>query len=434
MILDLVKAVKAILSAWLHLIVPMEIRLKHLAPSRVHLYHLSNEWRNKMSDKPLAYISIVKSLEPIEGKDRIELAKFGNHAWQVIVQKGQFAPGDKAVYIETGAILPVRDEFKFLESRCFSAKYDGYKIKTIKMGGVYSEGIVFTMDSLEIPQARPVDHNLTKELAIRAIEDEILPVTVIEKTWCRKILSKFFGIEFGRWGFVKGGFPSYLAKTDETQAASIPELFGGMAGTNVYVSIKLDGQSLTFAMHNGIFTICTRNQTIYRNKTQKATRELSPNTASKYKSPSPQAYVAAQLNVPRKLAKLDGIAVQGELCGPKIQKNKIGLADYKFFVFNIFDIAKRRYYSYTEAEKFCIANGFSMVPVVERRKFDFADIGELQEYANMFDYENGSPAEGIVIRGEDDSPYTPEPLEKMHGMMSFKVINQRFKVKYQADE
>ena len=52
----------------------------------------------------------------------------------------------------------------------------------------------------------------------------------------------------------------------------------------------------------------------------------------------------------------------------------------------------------------------------------------------MFDYENGSPAEGIVIRGEDDSPYTPEPLQKMHGMMSFKVINQRFKVKYQGEE
>jgi len=29
-----------------------------------------------MSDKPLAYVSLVKSLEPIEGKDRIELAKF----------------------------------------------------------------------------------------------------------------------------------------------------------------------------------------------------------------------------------------------------------------------------------------------------------------------------------------------------------------------
>jgi len=95
-----------------------------------------------MSDKPLAYVSSVKSLDAIEGKDRIVLARFKNHAWQVIVQKGPFEPGDKAVHIETGAILPVRYEFKFLEAKCFSAKYDGYKIKTIRMGGVYSEGIV----------------------------------------------------------------------------------------------------------------------------------------------------------------------------------------------------------------------------------------------------------------------------------------------------
>jgi len=387
-----------------------------------------------MSDKPLAYVSLVKSLQPIEGKDRIELAKFENHAWQVIVQKGQFAPGDKAVYIETGAVLPVREEFKFLESRCFSAKYDGYKIKTMQMGGVYSEGIAFTLDSLSIPPSRPLDHNLTKELAIRAVEDEILPVTTIEKTWWRTLLSKFFGIDFGKWGFVKGGFPSYLAKTDETQAASIPELFENMTGMDVYVSIKLDGQSLTFAVHDGVFTICTRNQTVYRNKTKRAMKELTPASASKYKSPSPQAYVAAQLSAAKKLAKLEGIAVQGELCGPKIQKNKMGFDDYKLFVFNVFDIAKRRYYSLGETAKFCKDNGFSMVPVVEKRKFDFGGIGELQEYANTFDYENGSPAEGIVIRGEDDSPYTPEPLEKMHGMMSFKVINQRFKLKYQGDE
>jgi len=387
-----------------------------------------------MSDKPLAYISVVKSLEPIAGKDRIELARFENHAWQVIVQKGQFAPGDKAVYVETGAILPVRDEFRFLENRCFSAKYDGYKIKTVQMGGVYSEGIAFTPDSLGIPHDRSVDHNLTRELEVRPVEDEILPVTVIEKTWWRKLLSRFFGTEFGSWGFVKGDFPGYLARTDETQAASIPDLFEGMTGMDVYVSTKMDGQSLTFAVHDGFFTVCTRNQTVYWNKTKRAMKELSPAAASKYKSPSPQAYVASRLDVPRKLAKCEGIAVQGELCGPRIQKNKMGFDDYRFFVFNVFSISKRRYYSLAEMMKFCGDNGFSMVPVIETRKFDFRDMGELQEYANTFDYENGTPAEGIVIRGNDDSPYTPEALPKMHGMMSFKVINQRFRIKYQGEE
>jgi len=388
-----------------------------------------------MSAKPLAYVSVVKSLEPIEGKDRIELAKFENHEWQVIVQKGQFALGDKAMYIETGSVLPLRDEFKFLESRCFSAKYGGYKIKTIKMGGVYSEGIAFRLETLGVSADSPADRDFTKDLEIKRVEDEPLPAEVVEKTWWQKLLSKIFGIELGAQGFVKGGFPDYLAKTDETQAASIPGLFESMAGKSVGVTLKLDGQSVTCAVHDGAFTISTRNQLVYKNTVKKALRDIREEKARMYKAACPPAYAAARLNMPAALAGHKSLAVQGELCGPRVQGNKMGLGELNFFAFNVFSIAERRYYSLGETAKFCEARGIPAVPLLERRVFDFKDMGELQAYANAFDYENGSPAEGIVIRGEDGSPWTPEPvLGKMHGMLSFKVVSQRFKIKHQEDE
>jgi RNA ligase (TIGR02306 family) len=124
-----------------------------------------------MSGKPLAYTVEISGLKPIEGKDRIELATFRDSGWRVIFDKGRFRVGDRAVYIETGSILPDKPCFEFLKKRCWSPKYNGCRIRTIRMGGVYSEGILFGFDQLGIEPANSRD--LTDAIGIRRIEDEI---------------------------------------------------------------------------------------------------------------------------------------------------------------------------------------------------------------------------------------------------------------------
>ena len=47
--------------------------------------------------RTLASIQRIFEIVPIEGADRIELAKV--LGWQVVVKKGQFKPGDLCVYI-----------------------------------------------------------------------------------------------------------------------------------------------------------------------------------------------------------------------------------------------------------------------------------------------------------------------------------------------
>ena len=56
------------------------------------------------------------------------------------------------VRIEVDALLPLRPEFEFLRKRCYSAKYDRFKIGTMKMAGVISQGIIFSMGIL--PQGK----------------------------------------------------------------------------------------------------------------------------------------------------------------------------------------------------------------------------------------------------------------------------------------
>jgi RNA ligase (TIGR02306 family) len=184
-----------------------------------------------MSDKPLAYTVEISELEPIEGKDRIELATFKSNGWRTIVEKGRFEVGGRAVYIETGSILPDKPCFEFLKKRCWSPKYDGCRIRTIRMGGVYSEGILFGFDQLGIKPSSSND--LTDAIGIRRIEDEIpCPAEKHSKnklaSWWEAMLWKLFRHSPKNYGYSVSDFPIYCVKTDEIQAQSIPDLFTAM--------------------------------------------------------------------------------------------------------------------------------------------------------------------------------------------------------------
>jgi hypothetical protein len=81
-----------------------------------------------------------------------------------------------------------------------------------------------------------------------------------------------------------------------------------------------------------------------------------------------------------------------------------------------------------------------LVPYVGTFQFDLKNIAELEEFASRFYYRNPgggtAPAEGVVFRewpgNLDGNPfYMPPPLPGMHAMTSFKIINPKFKIKWQ---
>ena len=89
--------------------------------------------------RTLASIKTISDILPIDGKDRIVLAMVDG--WSVIVKKDEFQIGDNCVYIEIDSVLPEKPEFEFLRSKNF-------RIKTMKMAGVISQGICFPMSIL----------------------------------------------------------------------------------------------------------------------------------------------------------------------------------------------------------------------------------------------------------------------------------------------
>jgi RNA ligase (TIGR02306 family) len=136
--------------------------------------------------RKLASIKTVLNLVPIEGRDKIELAIIDG--WSVIVKKGEFQIGGKCVYCEIDSVMPETEQFEFLRSKNF-------RIKTMKMAGVVSQGICFPLSIL--PQGDyKVEQDVTEILKIKQYEPTMdkgtEPVTkAASKTKYPKWLMKF---------------------------------------------------------------------------------------------------------------------------------------------------------------------------------------------------------------------------------------------------
>src|SRR6056297_506501 len=89
--------------------------------------------------RKLASIQKIRSLDPIEGADAIERATV--LGWQLVVKKGEFKPGDLAVYCEIDSLMPERPEFEFLKPRKM-------RIRTVRLRGQVSQGICFPLSIL----------------------------------------------------------------------------------------------------------------------------------------------------------------------------------------------------------------------------------------------------------------------------------------------
>jgi RNA ligase (TIGR02306 family) len=348
----------------------------------------------------LASIQTVNAAEPIPNADAIE--KIRVLGWWVVVKKGEFRPGDRVVYCEIDALLPERPEFEFLRSSSFKpARTDdvgaltwaaGFRIRTVKLRGQVSQGICFPLSIL--PPGAPTDEgaDVTELLAIRKWEPP-LPI--------------------GMGGRVKGGFPGFLPKTDETRVQVLEPVLVRHRGKTFHVTEKLDGTSFTAFLRNGKFGICSRN--LWMDETD----ELNIH-----------ARVARRLHVEEKLRALQEAhgfqpAIQAEVIGPGIQKNKYGLKEVTLRVFNVIDLDANRLLDHAALVAVLSEIGLEGVPQLGTLVLDHT-VDELVAFSEGMSALNPKvQREGVVLR-----PFAEEYDEDVGGRLSFKVINPRFLLKY----
>lgn len=181
-------------------------------------------------ERALAYPVIVEEIKPIPNYDRVEHARVGG--WWIIVQKNQFKIGDKALYIETDSLVPSNDErFEFLEKK-------HYKVKTIRMCKVYSQGLLMPIDVFPEIKDKDVHEDVTKILGIKyyVAEDNDRKAKsnpnakynnmcsrnskLAKKKWWKWLMKRAWGrkllfVFFGRKKDNPKNWPVWIKKTDE---------------------------------------------------------------------------------------------------------------------------------------------------------------------------------------------------------------------------
>ena len=228
--------------------------------------------------RKLASIQTIRALTPIEGADAIETAAV--LGWQLVVKKGEFSVGDKAVYCEIVCLMPDKPEFEFLKPR-------GMRVRTIRLRGQISQGICFPLSILPADAPTEEDTDVTELLGIIKHEPPI-PACLS--------------------GIMKGNFPSFIPKTDETRVQVLQSVLNRYAGEPCFVTEKLDGSSATYFINNDEFGVCSRNM------------QLEENAENSFWK------IANTLEIESKLRTIGkNIALQGELVGEGIQGNKLKL-------------------------------------------------------------------------------------------------------------
>ena len=212
-------------------------------------------------------------------------------------------------------------------------------------------------------------------------------------------------------GQVKGPFPGFIPKTDETRVQVLQPVLDAFAGTPCYVTEKLDGSSVTYYLYAGEFNVCSRNLNL-----------LDDGRNSLWK-------VARTMEIEAKLRSLGWNAcLQGEIIGEGIQGNKYKLKGQSVRFFSIFDIDAYRFLDFAEFSTRLATLDLPLVPVLETAYRLEAEIPALVAKSVGKSVLNPDlQREGIVIRPLSEQITALESL----GRVSFKAINPEFLLKYE---
>lgn len=333
--------------------------------------------------RKLASVQKVKFVRPIAGADAIECV--GVLGWECVSKKGEFLPGDECVYFEIDSLLPDAPVFEFLKKACWKEELGKYRLRTVRLKGQISQGLALPIGLFPELSGLEAGSDATEILGIEKYEPP-MPAQI------------------------QGDARSFswpVEKTDETRIQQDDEygFISRLTGRPYYISLKIDGTSSSFMVSEGEYHVCGRNYS-YKKSDSHSFWMISERYGIEARLRDHEFRTGQRL------------AIQGEIAGPGIQKNPLGLKHADLFVFNIVDI---------DAGRLCLDSslriaaefGLKFVPILERgesfsySQLDLLDLAKGKYIDHFSSAKPGQDREGIVIRS-------------ICGGISFKAINNDF--------
>ncbi len=392
--------------------------------------------------RELAYIVKIDDISPLPGYDRVESAHVGG--WRIVVRKGQFKPGDYAIYFEIDSKVPETEPFMFLAPKKF-------KVKTQKMCKSISQGLLMSVDDFLIGKDQPSWAVNLKSRIIQGenVEHEVLTdaigvtyadaednkrkaasvdkykkmaqrkPTLFKKPWARWMMKREWGRKimfffFGKKKDKKNGWPEWVSKTDEERIENLPHYFEDKK--ELIATEKIDGTSTTFTIHKRPFNkwdfyTCSRN-VVFDKPDKKCFYETNVyiEMSEKYHMEEVLKQICLDYN-------LEWATIQGETYGTGIQKRSYYDNFHDFRAFNLIFSNRGRLGS-IEGKNILAKYGIPWVPILDEHFVMPDTIDELREYVNSEKSKiDGGMREGVVFRGQD-------------GVKSFKCVSPEFLIKY----
>lgn len=174
----------------------------------------------------------ISEVRPHDNAERLEIIPVGG--WQAVVKKGQFKPGDKAVYIEPDYTVPTaHPDFAFLakEGR------ERHRLKAVRLRGILSFGLLIPLPS---------------DLADRNVGDDVMAELGVERYVPPIKLAASDELPEVEW-------PTLYVPTFDVEAyQKFPNVIE--VGEPVFVTEKIDGANAKYLVHDGVFYIGSRTR------------------------------------------------------------------------------------------------------------------------------------------------------------------------------
>lgn len=327
----------------------------------------------------------IESVEPHPDADALELTNIGG--WQCVIRKGQFKPGDLAVYIEPDYVVPTtRPEFAFLDKKGLGRPH---RLKAVKLRGAVSYGLL-----IEVPadlDHRVVGDNVMDDLGIVRYEPVMRFMTTANNA-------------------VAGPVGLNISKFDLEPMNKHMDAF--TPGEYVYVTEKLHGANARFCHWEGKDFVGSRQQ--WLEQPEPGDKQSWWWTAFE-KYPGIADYCRAN----------PGHILYGEVYGD-VQELKYGTkpGTILFAAFALYDATTGKWLDYNDLRARCMAVGVPLAPLVYEGPYDWTlvrSFAEEDSVATRWNDPNAAQlSEGIVI--------VPlhERQEYRLGRVALKHISQRY--------
>lgn len=379
----------------------------------------------KDGERKLAYIAEIAQILPIPNADKIELARVGG--WQVVVSKADnYKVGDKVIYIEIDSRVPSDKEcFAFLKDR-------KYKVKSIKLRGQVSQGLIMPLsilpnkkyelydDVTDILGIEKIENDFkqpleSKEMKLRGAHPKLYRKPWFKKmmhyAWFRKIAFKIF-IPKKK----KSEWPAWIVKSDSERIQNMIWVLNDKS--KFYVSEKIDGTSTSFSLYKDKgrlkFMVCSRNVV--------QTTPDKQNYYSDFGLDNVYWEMALKYDIEKKMRQMfkevgaqHHITIQGETYGEGIQKNKYNLKGRDLAIFNFYVDGK--YMNPRDMRALMDKYELPLVPLVS---YDYVlpdTFEELMEFSTGKSQLYDTLREGYVFKSYD-------------GQINFKCVSNDFLLKW----